>query len=85
MGWQAESSEEMSPQTETYLIAAICFISGALIIWGRNWFADSFMDMLRGLKTDRSSERLRGISSIGLAIFGIAVIIIGIVTIVAAA
>jgi hypothetical protein len=68
----------MSVIDANYVIAAMAVVFGVLIILGRNRFARSTMEMLRGLKTDITSERLRRFCAVGIALFGAVVIVIGV-------
>lgn len=69
----------MSSTTETFVIAAMCLVSGILMILLRRRFARSTMEMLRGFETDMSSEGLQRICDIGMGIFGFLVIVVGLV------
>lgn len=68
---------EIDSPAEAIAIAASCVIAGALMILLRNRFARSTMEMFGSFKTDVTSEGLRKLSSVGMAAFGIVVIVIG--------
>lgn len=68
---------DIGSPAEAIAIAALCVIAGALMILLRNRFARSTMEMFRSFKTDVTSEGLRKFCSVGMAVFGTVVIVIG--------
>lgn len=63
---------------ETLVHGGVVVVFGVLIILARNRFARSMMQQLRGFKKDITSEGLRRFWAIGLAMFGVLVIVIGV-------
>ena len=62
---------------ETLIHGGVIIVFGVLIILARNRFARSMMEQMRGFKNDLKSVRLQRFLAVGMAIFGIIVIVIG--------
>ncbi|MBN3496577.1 hypothetical protein [Arthrobacter pascens] len=63
---------------ESLINGGIVIIFGTLIVLARNRFAHSMMEQMRGFKGELKSKHLTRFLAVGMAIFGIIVIFIGV-------
>lgn len=68
---------EINSPAEIIAISASCVIAGALMFLLRKRFARSTIEMFRSFKTDVTSEGLHKLCSVGMGVFGIVVIVVG--------